>query len=74
MMIGFYRQDISTMMSTKGLKPRIENNLKLADLVTVTHERLAAKCREFNDNVIVILMLCLLGRISSLMSVPMQML
>ena len=36
------------------LKPRIENNLKLADLVTVTHERLAAKCREFNDNVIVI--------------------
>lgn len=35
-------------------KPRIEANLKEADLVTVTHERLAEKCRQFNSNVVVI--------------------
>jgi processive 1,2-diacylglycerol beta-glucosyltransferase len=35
-------------------KPRIENNLKIADLVTVTHERLADRCKQFNDNVVVI--------------------
>lgn len=33
---------------------RIENNLREADAVTCTHERLAEKCRGFNENVHVI--------------------
>jgi glycosyltransferase involved in cell wall biosynthesis len=33
---------------------QIENNLRRADLVTVTNEALAIKCREFSDNVHVI--------------------
>lgn len=35
-------------------KPRIINNLKMADLVTVTNEALAVKCLEHNDNVVII--------------------
>lgn len=37
-----------------ALQPRIEENLRSADLVTCTHERLAARCREFNDNVVIV--------------------
>ena len=36
------------------MKSRIEQNLKDADLVTCTNERLAAKCRNWNDNVIIL--------------------
>ena len=35
----------------KKIKPQIENNLRLADMVTCTNERLAAKLRLFNSNV-----------------------
>jgi glycosyltransferase involved in cell wall biosynthesis len=37
----------------KNLQPRIENNIRNADLVTVTHERLAEKVRPFNENVVI---------------------
>jgi len=37
-----------------GLKDRIENNLRNADAVTVTHERLAERVRPFNSNVWII--------------------
>jgi hypothetical protein len=35
----------------KAIQPRIENNLRNADLVTVTHARLAEKVYPFNHNV-----------------------
>ena len=35
----------------KNMKPRIENNIRNADLVTCTNERLADKIRPFNSNV-----------------------
>lgn len=36
-----------------NLKPRIENNIKIADLVTCTNQRLYNRCKEFNDNVMI---------------------
>jgi hypothetical protein len=37
-----------------GFAERVESNLRNADLVTCTHERLAEKIRPFNENVVVL--------------------